>query len=75
MVVVNCGDHCFRDHEYGVSTGGQGGQWTQILCTQDSDFGGWDGAGNAFYQPSTQSDGKLYINLPHWSVVMMRLNG
>jgi 1,4-alpha-glucan branching enzyme len=44
----------------------------QILCTQDAAFGGWDGAGNAFYEPWTQLDGQLYINLPKWSVVMFR---
>ena len=26
-----------RDHSYGVRTGGRGGQWTQVLCTQDAD--------------------------------------
>ncbi len=73
LVVVNCGDHTFSDHRYGVSTGGQGGQWTQILCSQDAAFGGWDGAGNAFWEPWTQADGKVYLNVPQWSVVMMRL--
>ena len=74
LVIVNCGDRSFRDHEYGVRTGSQAGRWTQILCTQDAEFGGWDGAGNAFYEPSTQGDGNVYINLPQWSVVMMRLS-
>jgi len=74
LVIVNCGDRSFRDHEYGVRTGSQAGRWTQILCTQDAEFGGWEGAGNAFYEPSTQGDGNVYINLPQWSVVMMRLS-
>ena len=30
-------------------------------------------AGNAFYDPSTQVDGRIYINLPQWSVTMVRL--
>jgi 1,4-alpha-glucan branching enzyme len=72
LVVVNLSDRNFSDHEYGVSTGGRSGQWTQILCTQDRAFGGWDGAGNAFYDPWTQPDGRLYINLPQWSVVAFR---
>jgi 1,4-alpha-glucan branching enzyme len=38
-------DQNFVDHSYGVNAGGYQGQWTQILCTQDSAFGGWDGAG------------------------------
>lgn len=73
LVVVNCGDHAFCDREYGVSTGGQGGQWTQILCSQDAAFGGRDGAGNAYHEPWTQADGKVYLSAPEWSVVMMRL--
>lgn len=72
LVVVNLGDRNFSDHSYGVRTGGLFGQWTQILCTQDAAFGGWDGAGNAYHQPWTWSDGQLYINLPKWSVVVFR---
>jgi 1,4-alpha-glucan branching enzyme len=73
LTIVNLGETNFGSHSYGVYTGGQGGQWTQILCTQDPDFGGWPGAGNAFHEPWTQEDGKLYINLPKWSVVMLQL--
>ena len=47
------------------------GQWTQILCSQDSRYGGWDGAGNAFYEPHTQGDGKIYINLPKFGVIVL----
>jgi 1,4-alpha-glucan branching enzyme len=72
LVVVNLGDRTFRDHGYGVRTGGRGGRWTQVLCTQDAVFGGWDGAGNAFHEPSTQSDGQVYLNVPAWSAVVMR---
>jgi 1,4-alpha-glucan branching enzyme len=73
LAIVNCGDHCFSGHDYGVATGGQPGQWTQILCTQDVAFGGWEGAGNAFHEPWTQDDGRIYLNLPLWSVVLMRV--
>lgn len=72
LVVVNLGERNFTDHGYGVRTGGQGGQWTQILCTQDASFGGWDGAGNAFHEPWTQADGQVYINLPKWSAVILQ---
>jgi 1,4-alpha-glucan branching enzyme len=72
LVIANLSEQNFTGHSYGVRTGGHTGQWTQILCTQDAAFGGWDGAGNAFYEPWTQSDGHLYINLPKWSVVMFR---
>ena len=72
LVVVNLSEQNFTDHSYGVRTGGRWGQWTQALCTQDAAFGGWDGAGNAFYEPWTQSDGHVYINLPKWSVVVLQ---
>ena len=73
LIVVNFGANSFGAHDYGISTGGKQGQWTQILCSQDSAYGGWDGAGNAFYEPSTQGDGNIYINVPKHSVVAMRL--
>jgi 1,4-alpha-glucan branching enzyme len=71
LVVVNLSEQNFGDHSYGVQTGGRDGQWTQVLCTQDAAFGGWDGAGNAYYEPWTQADGKVYINLPKWGVVIV----
>lgn len=73
LTVINLSEKNFGNHSYGVWTDNQSGRWSQILCTQDASFGGWDGAGNAFYEPETQSDGRVYINLPKWSVVMLRL--
>jgi len=73
LAVVNLGDRSFENHGYGVGTDWQYGQWTQILCTQDASFGGWDWAGNAYHDPWTQSDGRIYINLPGWSVLLFRL--
>jgi 1,4-alpha-glucan branching enzyme len=72
LVIVNASDQSYTGTSYGV-TPGQAGRWEQILCSQDAWFGGWDGAGNAFYQPWTQADGRVYINLPQWSVLMFRL--
>ncbi len=72
LTVVNLSERNFDGHGYGVRTGGRRGQWTQVLCTQDAAFGGWDGAGNAFHEPWTQDDGMVYINLPKWSVVILR---
>ena len=74
LTVVNLGDRNFGFHSYGVAVGGRSGKWTQLLCTQDAAFGGWDKAGNAFHEPFTESDGKVYINLPKWSVVILRLS-
>jgi 1,4-alpha-glucan branching enzyme len=72
LTVVNLSEQNFANYSYGVRTGGHNGQLTQILCTQDAAFGGWDGAGNAFSEPWTQPNGYVYINLPKWSVVMLR---
>jgi 1,4-alpha-glucan branching enzyme len=72
LVVANLSDRSFQHQDYGVDTGGRAGQWTQLLCTQDAAFGGWDGAGNAHFEPWTQSDGRVYINLPQWSLVILR---
>jgi 1,4-alpha-glucan branching enzyme len=69
--VVNFGVGSFGNHGYGVGTG-MDGQWTQILCSQDSAYGGWDGAGNAFHEPWTQGDGKIYINVPKLGLVVMK---
>ena len=73
LVVVNASDNDFDNFSYGLNTGGQEGQWTQIFCSQDAAYDGWDGAGNAYYEPWTQNDERIFINLPKWSVIMMRL--
>ncbi len=57
---------------HGVSTGRPGGRWMRILRTQDATFGGWDGAGNAFHETWSQSDGEVSINLPKWRVGILR---
>jgi 1,4-alpha-glucan branching enzyme len=73
LTVVNLSETNYKNHSYGVSTDSQLGRWTQLLCTQDAEFGGWHGSGNAFYEPRTQPDGRVYINLPKWSVILLRL--
>jgi 1,4-alpha-glucan branching enzyme len=72
LIVVNASDTSYTGTSYGVATG-QAGRWQQILCSQDAWFGGWHGAGNAFYDPWTQADGRIYINVPQWSVTMFGL--
>ncbi|MCJ7603689.1 MAG: alpha-amylase family glycosyl hydrolase [Desulfobulbaceae bacterium] len=76
LTIVNISDKNWLEGEngrYGISTDGQAGTWSQILCTQDAAFGGWDGAGNAYYNPVTQADGKIYVNLPKYSVVVFKM--
>jgi 1,4-alpha-glucan branching enzyme len=72
LVVINANDSNFHDNSYGIQTE-QPGQWSQILCSQDLKYGGWDGAGNAYHEPLTQSDGKIYVNIPKWSVLIFHL--
>ena len=72
LVVVNLGERTFDNHDYGVRTGGRGGTWTQVLCSQDADYGGWDGAGNAFFEPQTQLDDRIFLNLPKLSTLILR---
>lgn len=75
LVVVNLSDRNFLNRDYSVRTGGQRGQWSQIFCSQDARYGGWEGAGNAFYNPWTFDYGDIFINInvPKYSVVMMQL--
>lgn len=73
LAVVNLSDNNFSGYSYGVATNQQFGQWTQVFCSQDASFGGWESAGNAYYEPYTQGDGRLYINLPKWSVLLFKL--
>ncbi len=73
LAVLNLSENNFSNYSYGVSTDGQAGTWSQILCTQDDEFGGWHGSGNAFHQPHTRSDGRVYINLPKWSLILFEL--
>jgi len=72
LTVLNLGDTSFTDRSYALGTC-QSGQWQQILCSQDAQFGGWDGAGNAYYDPCTDSGDRININIPQWSVLMFKL--
>ncbi|MBF0437100.1 MAG: alpha amylase C-terminal domain-containing protein [Magnetococcales bacterium] len=70
LVVVNLGGANWSEsHGYGVATGSHG-QWRQVFCSQDASYGGWDHAGNAFYEPWTQGDGRIYVNMPKYSVMV-----
>jgi 1,4-alpha-glucan branching enzyme len=73
ITVVNLGDNSFGSSNYGVYTGGQPGRFKELLCSQDARFGGWDGSGNANRDLWTQTDGRVYINLPKYSVVVLVL--
>ena len=72
LTVLNLSDINFTNHSYALNIN-QSGHWQQILCSQDAEFGGWDGAGNAFYDPGTNSNDQININIPQWSVLMFKL--
>jgi 1,4-alpha-glucan branching enzyme len=72
LVIINASDNNFTNYSYGLNTK-QIGCWQQIFCSQDSEYGGWEGAGNAFYDPYTQLDDCIYINIPKWSVLFFKL--
>jgi 1,4-alpha-glucan branching enzyme len=72
LTVLNLSDTNFTNHSYSLITN-QSGRWQQILCSQDVEFGGWSGAGNAFYDPFSNSEDRININIPQWSVLMFKL--
>jgi len=51
--------------------GGESGFWLEIFNSQASDYGGIDTTGN-FAERLPVTDGKLFINLPRWSLLMFR---
>jgi 1,4-alpha-glucan branching enzyme len=71
LAVANLGGGKWQNRDYGVATGA-GGRWEEIFNSQAPAFGGFEDSGNFGAQPEVQPDGRLYINLPPWSVLMFR---
>jgi 1,4-alpha-glucan branching enzyme len=71
LVVANLGGRQWQSRDYGVVTGA-GGRWEEIFNSQAPAFGGFEDSGNFGAQPEAQADGRIYINLPPWSVLMFR---
>jgi 1,4-alpha-glucan branching enzyme len=69
LVVVNAGEGEWRFSDYGVWLNGSSGRWFEIFNSQAPEFGGYD-CGNPDRKIDVQGDGKLYINLPKWAVLM-----
>jgi 1,4-alpha-glucan branching enzyme len=72
LVIVNCSDNQWDHLDYGVQTGAESGQWEEVFNSQSPQYGGWDGSGNFGHRPWVQADGRIYINLPKWSVLVFR---
>ena len=70
VAIVNLSDRQWQNRDYGIDLGGETGQWSEIFNSQAPQYDGWNDSGNYGNPPSVQPDGKLYINLPQWSVLM-----
>jgi len=71
LAVVNAGDAQFAFHDYGVDVGGESGVWVERFNSQAPAYGGIDTTGN-FAENLSVRDGKLFINLPRWSLLVFQ---
>jgi 1,4-alpha-glucan branching enzyme len=52
--------------------GGSGDFWEEIFNSQSPQYGGWNDSGNYLANLVVESDGRFYIRLPKWSVLIFR---
>ena len=71
LVVVNVSDDQWAFHDYGVLVGSEGGEWREVFNSQAPVYGACDTTGN-FDELLWVREGKLFVNLPRWSVVVLR---
>jgi len=71
LVVVNASDNQWAFHDYGVDLCGEDGAWIEIFNSQAPEYGGFDTTGN-YGEHLGEREGKLFINLSRWSVVMFK---
>lgn len=72
LTVVNLSDNQWDQPIYGVNIGGSGDSWEEIFNSQSPQYGGWNDSGNYLANLVVQSDGRFYIRLPKWSVLIFR---
>ena len=72
LIVVNLSDNQWDHPNYGVHTGVADGSWEEIFNSQAPQYGGWNDSGNYLMNLVVQSDGRFYIRLPKWSVLIFR---
>jgi 1,4-alpha-glucan branching enzyme len=72
LTVVNVSDNQWDQPGYGVNIGGTGDQWEEFFNSQSPQYGGWNDSGNYLADLVVQDDGRFYIRLPKWSVLMFR---
>jgi 1,4-alpha-glucan branching enzyme len=68
---VNVSDNQWAFHDYGVLMGGESGMWMEVFNSQAPVYGGTQTTGNPGEELAV-ADGKLFINLPSWSVLVLR---
>ena len=73
LVVANFSDRQWQHHDYGVATETFGGRWREIFNSQAPAFGGYEDSGNFGFDPVDAGGGRIFINLPKWSLLMFRL--
>jgi len=72
LTVLNLSNNQWDDPIYGVNVGSPGDSWTEIFNSQSPQYGGWDDSGNYLANLLVQNDGRIYIRLPKWSVLIFR---
>jgi 1,4-alpha-glucan branching enzyme len=72
LTAVNLSDNQWDQPQYGVNIGGPGDSWEEIFNSQSPQYGGWNDSGNYLANLVVQSDGRFYIRLPKWSVLIFR---
>lgn len=72
LTVVNLSDNQWDQPSYGVSIGGIGDHWEEIFNSQSPQYGGWNDSGNYLADLVVQDDGRFYVRLPKWSVLIFR---
>jgi 1,4-alpha-glucan branching enzyme len=72
LTVVNLSDNQWDQPSYGVNIGGTGDRWEEIFNSQSPQYGGWNDSGNYLADLTVQGDGRFYVRLPKWSVLIFR---
>jgi 1,4-alpha-glucan branching enzyme len=72
LTVVNLSDNQWDQPIYGVNIGGAGDIWEEIFNSQSPQYGGWNDSGNYLANLVVRSDGRFYIRLPKWSVLIFQ---
>jgi hypothetical protein len=72
LTVVNISENQWNNATYGASLDGDTGTWEEIFNSKSRQYGGWNDSGNYLAFPSVADDGRIFIRLPKWSVLIFR---